>query len=147
MKAKITRLDPSVELPKYHTAESAAFDMCAGEDALIGPNQLAKIGTGLIIEAPEGHFLMVASRGSLASKKGLKMANAIGVVDRDFAGPKDEIFLPLHNFTDHDVQIKKGERLAQGLFLKIDQVEWDEVPVIRDESRGGYGSTGGYSHE
>lgn len=144
IKAKIKRLDPSVELPRYHTAESAGFDIASAEDKTIGPNAVERVRTGLVIEAPEGYFLMLAARGSLAAKKGVKLANAIGVIDRDYAGPNDEIFLTLHNFTGQPVEIKKGERLAQGIFIRVDQIEWEEIDQMRTEDRGGYGHTGGY---
>jgi len=144
MKVKIKRLDSSQELPKYQTAESAAFDIAANADMVIPAGEIAKIPTGLIIESPREHFLAIVARGSTASKTGLKMANGVGVVDRDFAGPNDEIFLPMHNFRDQAVTIKKGDRLAQGIFIKIDQVEWEEVNEMRQSDRGGYGSTGGY---
>ncbi len=144
IKANIKRLDPSVELPKYHTAESAGFDISAAEDKIIQPNAIDRVRTGLIIEAPEGHFLMLAARGSLAAKKGLKLSNAIGVIDRDYAGPGDEIFLAVHNFTKEPVEIKKGERLAQGMFIRVDQVEWEEIGQMRGKDRGSYGHTGGY---
>lgn len=144
MKAKIKRLLQDVDLPKYHTKESAAFDIAAAADVTIKAGQLAKIPTGLIIEAPKGHFLLIASRSSLALKKGLMMANGIGVIDPDYSGPEDEIFLIVWNFTGKEVKISKGERLAQGLFLKIEQVNWVEEAGLRDISRGGVGSTGGY---
>ena len=144
MKAKIKRLDNSVELPKYQTVESAGFDIATSADMTIAAGAIVKIPTGLIIEAPEGHFLGIVARGSTAAKTGLKMANGMGVVDRDYAGPNDEVFLPMHNFTDKETTIKKGDRLAQGIFIKIDQVEWEEVSEMRTQDRGGYGSTGGY---
>lgn len=144
MKARITRIDKSVELPKYHTGESAAFDLAANQDAVVEAGGTAKISTGLIIEAPEGHFLMISARSSLGLKKGLKLLNGIGVVDRDYAGPEDEIHILIHNFSSQPVEIKKGDRLAQGMFIRVDQVEWEETEAIRSESRGGYGSTGGY---
>ena len=133
-----------VELPKYHTVDSAGFDISAGEDKVIGPNQVQNIRTGLIIQAPHGHFLLISARSSLAAKKGLKLANGVGIVDRDYAGPNDEIFLALHNFTDKDVEIKKGERLAQGIFIASEQIEWSEVSQLTATDRGGHGSTGGY---
>ncbi len=145
MKAKIKRLFEDISLPEYHTSESAAFDLATAESAEIGPGEIKKLRTGLIIEAPEGHFLLIASRSSLGLKKGLKLVNGIGVVDRDFAGPNDEICLLVHNFTKQPVSVEKGDRLAQGIFVKIDQVEWEEVEGIRDTDRGGYGSTGGYA--
>ncbi len=145
MKVKIKKLDPEVELPKYHTDESAGFDIAANADMTIQPGEIIKIPTGLVIEAPEGYFLAIVARGSTAIKTGLKMANAMGVVDRDFSGPSDEIFLPVHNFTDKPTMVKKGDRIAQGIFIKIDQAEWMESDLIRDKDRGGYGSTGGYN--
>lgn len=144
LRAKITRLGEGVELPRYHTAESAAFDLAAAEDKTIAPGEVAAVRTGLVIEAPEGHFLLVAARSSMPKKKGLALANGIGIVDRDFCGPTDEILIQVRNFTPHPVEVKRGERLAQGLFLPVDQVEWEEVEVIRGTDRGGWGSTGGY---
>lgn len=144
MKAKIKKLDLDVEVPKYHTAESAGFDLAVNEDVVVEPGGIAKVKTGLIIEAPPGHFLLISARSSLGLKRGLKLLNGIGVVDRDYAGPSDEIHILLHNFSKEKVEIKKGERLAQGMFIRVDQVEWEEVSEIRVDSRGGYGSTGGY---
>ncbi len=144
MQAKITKLDPSVELPKYHTSESAGFDIAINEDRLIKAGEVALVKTGLVIQAPEGHFLCIAARSSLALKKGLALANAIGIVDRDYCGPEDEIHLSLYNFSAHAVAVKKGERLAQGLFLPVDQVQWLIAEETRGQSRGGFGSSGGY---
>jgi len=94
------------------------------------------------MEAPVGHFLMIAPRSSLPRKKGLSIPQSVGIVDRDYSGPEDEILLQVYNFTDQDVRVTKGERLAQGIFLKADRVEWEEVERIRAQSRGGFGSTG-----
>lgn len=144
MKVKITRLDKSIGLPKYHTNESAAFDFSASQDVVVPPRSLAKVPTGLIMEAPEGHFLLITARSSLATKKGLMLSNGVGTIDRDYSGPEDEIKISIYNFTDQEVKIEKGERLAQGLFLRVEQADWDEVEKIREVSRGGYGTTGGY---
>lgn len=145
MKAKITRVLPDIELPQYHTKESAGFDIAAAEDVIIEPGQVVKVRSGLIIEAPEGYFLMLTCRSSLSSKKGLHLANGVGTIDRDFSGPEDEFKIILHNFTNQPVTVAKGERLVQGIFLPVNQVEWEEVGQIRNESRGGMGSTGGYA--
>jgi dUTP pyrophosphatase len=147
MQAKIVRLDPEIPLPKYATSESTAFDICAGENALVQPGEVKLIKSGLIIQGPPGHFLLLAARSSLPVKKGLMLANGIGIVDRDFAGPNDEIKIQLFNFTKEAVAVKKGERLAQGLFLPVEQVEWAQVDGIVLESRGGHGSSGGYAGE
>lgn len=144
MEAKIVRLSKDIDLPVYHTEESAGFDIAASEDLVIEPGKVAKVKTGLIIQAPVGHFLLIASRSSLAFKKGVMLANGIGVVDRDYCGPEDELTLSFYNFSEEAVEVKKGERMAQGLFLPVDQVKWVETDEIKEDNRGGYGSTGGY---
>lgn len=144
MKVKIKKIEASVELPKYHTAESAGFDLSANASITIAPGETAKIPTGLVIEAPKGHFLLISARSSLPLKKGLTMANGIGVVDPDFAGPNDEIHIIVYNFTKEPVEVKKGERIAQGLFLPVEQAQWEETSELRESDRGGMGSTGGY---
>ena len=129
-------------MPRYQTEESAAFDLASSEDAVIAPKEIKLLHTGLIIEAPKEHFLVIAARSSLPKKKGLTVAQGIGIVDRDYSGPEDEIRLQVFNFTDQSVEVKKGERLAQGIFLKADKVQWEEVKEMRPKSRGGFGSTG-----
>ena len=145
MKVKIKRLDKSIPLPQYHTGESAGFDIASAEDVVIPPNQVIKIPTGLVIASPSGHFLLISSRSSLALKKGLNMANGVGIIDPDYAGPTDQVHIIVHNFTDKPVSVAKGERLAQGIFLPIEQAEWEEAEMIRENDRGGIGSTGGYN--
>lgn len=145
MKVRIKKTDPGVELPKYGTGESAGFDMASNADITVPVGQVVKIPTGLVIEAPHGHFLLVAARSSLPAKKGLTLANGIGVVDRDYSGPNDEISIMVYNFTQSPVEVKKGERIAQGVFLPVEQAQWEVVDELRKEDRGGFGSTGGYS--
>ncbi len=145
MKAKIKRLSKNIKLPKYHTSESAGFDIASAANVTVAPGEVAKIPTGLVIAAPKGHFLLIAARSSLPLKKGLAMANGIGVVDPDYAGPNDEVYIIVYNFTGAPVGVKKGERLAQGIFLKSEQAQWKEVNALRDVDRGGIGSTGGYN--
>lgn len=145
MKANIKRLIPDIELPKYYTAESAAFDIAVSQSYSFEPGQIHTVKTGLVIEAPEGHFLLIASRSSLPVKKGLTVVNGIGVIDRDYSGPNDEIMVILKNISNNAVTLEKGDRVAQGVFVKVDQVEWEETDIIRDQDRGGVGSTGGYN--
>lgn len=144
MNVRIKRNDSSVPLPEYHTRESAGFDIASSVDITVPAGQIAKIPTGLVIEAPKGHFLLIAARSSLPLKKGLAMANGIGVIDPDYAGPRDEIHIIVFNFTQKNTEVKKGERLAQGIFLPVQQAKWEEVSQLREKDRGGVGSTGGY---
>lgn len=146
MKVKIKKLSPEIELPQYHTSESAGFDIASSVDITVPSGQVVKIPTGLVIASPSGYFLLVTSRSSLALKKGLNMANGVGVIDPDYAGPSDQVHIIVHNFTSEPVEVKKGERLAQGIFLPIQQAEWEEVEETRATDRGGIGSTGGYKN-
>ena len=75
-------------------------------------------------------------------KKGLIVANGVGVIDQDYCGPADEVKIQVLNFTAAPVQITKGDRLAQGLFIPIARADWQEAPGdLRDGSRGGFGAT------
>jgi dUTP pyrophosphatase len=142
MKVKIRRANPDIALPTYGTPESAAFDIASSEDIIIQPKEVKLVNTGLYFQCPPGYFLAMFSRSSTPSKKGLLPPHGVGVLDPDYAGPNDEAHILVHNFTDKPVEIKKGDRLAQGIFLPFQQVEWEEVEALRETTRGGLGSTG-----
>lgn len=142
MKVRITRLDPSVEIPEYKSAGAAAFDLASCEDATIAPRSLAILPTGLIIATPPGHVLILAARSSLFKKKGLMMANGIGVIDSDYCGPTDQVHLALYNPGDQEVKVEKNERLVQGFIVPVVKAEFEEGLPLNNESRGGFGSTG-----
>jgi dUTP diphosphatase len=103
---------------------------------------VALVRTGLIIEVPTGHFLGIFARSSTPLKRGLLVANGVGVVDPDYSGPEDEIMIQVLNFTGAEVQVKRGDRLAQGIVLQAPKVSWQEVGDIRPVTRGGFGVTG-----
>lgn len=145
MKARITRVRENVALPEYKTAEAAAFDIAVCEGATIEPNGTVFLPTGLIIQAPEGHMLMIAPRSSTFKKKGLRLGNTAGIIDRDFCGPEDELLIYLWNPGKEPVTVEAGERIAQGIFIPITHVEWDEGEPA-GPTRGGWGSTGGYAN-
>ena len=138
---RIRRLRPDVTLPAYQTAESAGFDLAASEDVTIEPGEVALVPTGLVIEVPHGHFLGVFARSSTPLKRGLMVANGVGVVDPDYSGPADEVKIEVVNFTGKPVRVAKGDRIAQGLFIPVVQARWTEADEIRAASRGGFGST------
>jgi dUTP pyrophosphatase len=142
MRLKITRLDPTVPLPGYGTSEAAGFDLAASHDIVVQPGQIALIRTGLVIEVPPGYFLGIFARSSTPLKRGLLVANGVGVVDPDYSGPNDEVRIQLLNFTQADVHVRRGDRLAQGIVLPAPRVTWDEVDQIREVTRGGFGATG-----
>ena len=109
----------------------------------LAPGQIALVPTGLVIEVPSGHFLAIFARSSTPLKRGLLVANGVGVVDPDYSGPTDEVMVQVLNFTQNEVQVRRGDRLAQGIVLPAPRVTWDEVETIRQTTRGGFGATGG----
>jgi dUTP pyrophosphatase len=139
---RIRRLRADVALPQYGTGESAAFDLAASDDTTIAPGEVRLVPTGLVIEVPPRMFLAVFARSSTPLKRGLMVANGVGVVDADYCGPTDEIRIPVVNITSSPVVVKAGDRIAQGILLPSPQVAWEEVEELRPESRGGFGSTG-----
>ena len=142
MRLKIRRLDDTIPLPGYGTDESAGFDLAAAHDVTIAPGQITLVRTGLVIEVPTGHFLGIFARSSTPLKRGLLVANGVGVIDPDYSGPKDEVLIQVMNVTDKDVRVSRGDRLAQGIVLPAPRVTWQEVEHIREATRGGIGSTG-----
>jgi dUTP pyrophosphatase len=139
---RIRRLSPAVPLPRYESAGAAAFDLAASEDVTIESGAVALVPTGLVIEVPAGMFLAIFARSSTPLKRGLLVANGVGVVDPDYCGPADEVKIALLNFTRVTAHVKAGERLAQGILLPATRVIWDEADSAVTTSRGGFGSTG-----
>jgi dUTP pyrophosphatase len=142
MRLKIRRLDPTLPLPAYGTDEAAGFDLAAAHDVQVAPGQIALVRTGLVIEVPTGHFLGIFARSSTPLKRGLMVANGVGVIDPDYSGPNDEVMVQVLNFTSADVLVSRGDRLAQAVVLPAPRVTWEEVAEIRPATRGGFGATG-----
>lgn len=142
MKVKIKRIDTSLPLPEYQTSGAVAFDLSSRIDMTIQPKTLTFIPTNLIIEIPEGYMLMIANRSSTPKKKGLILRNGVGIIDQDYHGEKDELMMQVYNFIDQEVNVVKGERIGQAVFVRIDKSEWEEVNEMSADSRGGFGSTG-----
>ena len=139
---RIHRLRADVALPQYATAGSAAFDLAAAEDMTIAAGEVTLVPTGLVIEVPAGMFLGVFARSSTPLKRGLMVANGVGVVDSDYCGPADEIKVPVINVAGKPVRIAKDDRIAQGILLPAPRVRWEEVGEVQAASRGGFGSSG-----
>ena len=142
MEISIFRRDRSLPLPKYETPGSAGFDLAASADVTIEPGAIALVPTGLVIAVPAGHFLGIFARSSTPMKKGLMVANGVGVVDSDYCGPDDEVKVQVLNFTQSSVTVRQGDRIAQGLILPFVRAEWKETTDPPGTTRGGFGSTG-----
>lgn len=138
---RITRIHPGAVVPEYQTAEAAAFDLAAVEDLTIEPGRVALIPTGLVIKVPLRMFLGIFARSSTPLKRGLMVANGVGVIDPDYCGPTDEVKIAVMNFTADPVTVRAGDRIAQGILLESPRVEWVEAEA-GEVSRGGFGSSG-----
>ena len=166
----VYKVNERAEIPAYATEGSACFDIKAciqngqrlksynawnkempivvkgvrtNPDAFqLPPNVRVLVPTGLIFDIPEGHVMKMYIRSSQALKKGLTMANGVGIIDSDYV---EESFMMLENISDSLVTIEHGERIAQCLIektLQMDIVETKEKPVQKTDRNGGFGSTG-----
>lgn len=138
---RILRIHPQAHIPEYKTPGACGFDIACIEDATIAPGAVARLRTGLVICVPEGHMLMLAGRSSLP-KKGLSVPHGFGTIDQDYCGPTDELLVQVLNFTQEPVEVKAGDRLAQGIFVPIARVSFTEAETLEGSNRGGFGSTG-----
>ena len=141
MKVRIKRIDKEIPLPIYQTSGSVGFDISAREDTIIAPKNVALIPGNIVVATPPGYMLLLALRSSTPKKKGLHKPHGIGVVDQDYCGDADEVKVQVYNPGEKEVKVEKGERIAQGIFVKVDKFEWEEVEQMGN-SRGGFGSTG-----
>ena len=142
MELPFKRLDPSAELPTVAHPGDAGLDLRSVADVVVDPGERAMVPTGLAVAIPEGHAGLVLPRSGLASRHGLTMANAPGLID---AGYRGEVLCAVVNLDRTEpVKIARGDRIAQLVIVALPAVDpgWrDELP---DSSRGdgGFGSTG-----
>jgi len=130
-------------LPAYQTLLSAGLDLRANLESPveIAPLERKLIGTGLYLELPEGHEAQVRPRSGLAYKHGISVLNSPGTIDADYRG---EIKVLLVNLSQEVFTINDGERIAQMVIARHEQIQWEEVLDLSQTERGagGYGSTG-----
>lgn len=141
MRIRVKRFDKNLPLPEYKTPGAAGFDLTARIHVEIPPHEVGYVPLNIACETPDGYFLLLASRSG-THKKGLMLANGIGIGDPDFSGDGDEYKAAYFNFTEQPVIIEPGERIAQGVFVELVRAEWEEVDTLGNKTRGGFGSTG-----
>jgi dUTP pyrophosphatase len=141
----ITRLDEAIPLPAYARPGDAGADLFAAEDIDLAPGERALVRTGIAIALPDGYAGFVHPRSGLAAKHGVTLVNAPGTID---AGYRGEIKVILLN-TDPAgaVSLRRGDRIAQLVVQRVENVTFREVPALPDSARGdnGFGSTGGHA--
>ena len=142
-KIKIKRLNSNAKIPHRGSEGAAGYDLyaCINEPYIITPHTTKKVETGLSIEIPHGYFGAIFARSGLATKKGLRPANAVGVCDIDYTG---EYIVALHNDTNIPQTVEPNERIAQLVFIPYITDTWQEVDELENTARGegGFGSTG-----
>ncbi|NIK73069.1 dUTP pyrophosphatase [Thermonema lapsum] len=130
-------------LPSYATVGSAGMDLRANLDAplTLQPLERALIPTGLYVQLPKGYEGQIRARSGLSIKKGITLINGVGTLDSDYTG---EIKLGVVNLSNEPYTIADGERLAQLVVARYEQVEWEPVETLTATERGegGFGSTG-----
>lgn len=129
-------------LPEYATEKSAGLDLKANisEPVVLKPMERVLIPTELYMAVPDGYTLLICSRSGLAIKSGIQVLNAPGVIDCDY---RSSIGVILINLSNTPYVINPGDRIAQGILVKFEQIEWNEVKTLDETDRkGGFGSTG-----
>ncbi len=122
-------------IPKYEKL-AAGFDFYCRESAVIKSKQIKTISANIAMEIPDGYVLFVLPRSSTAHRKGLMMPHSVGVIDPFSRGNDEEIVLLFYNFTEKNIHIRKGDKLAQGILLKNEKVDFIEVERLSRSKRG-----------
>ena len=143
---KIKKLHPSAQMPHYATDGAGCFDLYGVAEAEIPPMFAATISTGLALEIPEGHAMLIFSRSGHGFKHGVRLSNAVGVIDADFRGEvKVKLTCDIDPPDDKpSFFVKPGDRIAQALVLPVERVNFIFADELSDTERGtgGFGSTG-----
>ena len=134
----VKKLNNLAKLPTRGSEYAAGYDLYAATsyNIEIQPHTTVKIGTGLSFELPQGTFAAIFPRSGIATKRGLRPANCVGVCDNDYRG---EYIVALHNDTNEIQIIEPQERIAQMILLPFVEMSFNEVNELSDTVRGGSG--------
>jgi dUTP pyrophosphatase len=142
VRIEFQRLDPAVALPRRARDGDAGLDLASNADLVVGPGERTMVPTGLAVAIPPGHAGLVLPRSGLASKRGLTLANAPGLIDSGYRG---EVTIAVVNLDPSEkVEIRRGDRIAQLLvvpFVEAEPVAVEQLPGTARGS-GGFGSSG-----
>ena len=143
MEVRFKKLNDLAKIPTRGSKFSAGYDLYAAtnKDIQIPPHSTVKIGTGLAMDLPNGYFGAIVARSGIATKRGLRPINCLGVCDFDYKG---EYIVALHNDTTETKTVQAGERIAQLILLPYQDIDFKEVDKLSDTDRGsdGFGSSG-----
>ena len=140
---KYKKLNKLAKEPTRGSAAAAGYDLYAATDEkiIVPTHETVKVGTGLAFELPDGVFGAIFARSGLATKRGLRPANCVGVIDADYRG---EVMVALHNHSFEEQIAENGERIAQLVIAPFYKAEFELAEESNDTIRGdgGFGSTG-----
>ena len=143
MDIRIKKLNNLAKIPTRGSKFSAGYDWYAAtdKDIQIPPHSTVKIGTGLAMELPVGWFGAIFARSGIATKRGLRPANCVGVCDADY---RNEYIVAIHNDSNETMTVQSGERIAQLVLLPYQDIDFKEFDELNNTDRGmgGFGSTG-----
>lgn len=141
MKIPLVKLDPELPTPRRAHTGDAGVDLYAREDTTLPSGGWAAVPTGVAVAIPDGHVGLVAPRSGLAVRNAISVVNGPGVIDSGYRG---EIKAVLINHGGAEVILKRGDRIAQLLIVRVPSWELEEVAELDDSARGegGFGSTG-----
>lgn len=143
MKVGVKKLDPAAKIPEYATDGAACFDISTTHLGHIPPYDYQVFDTGLAFEIPEDHVMLIFSRSGHGFKNDVRLSNCVGVIDSDYRG---ELKVKLRSDAEEGyLTVNPGDRIAQGMVIKYDRVQFEEIEgelsvTVRGE--GGFGSTG-----
>ncbi len=141
----VVRLDPDLPLPSYAHPGDAGADLVTAVDVTLRPGERALVPTGIAMAVPEGYVALVHPRSGLAARHGLSIVNTPGTIDAGYRG-EVKVLLVNHDLAE-PIELRRGDRVAQLVFQRVEQAAFSEVDVLPGSVRGvgGYGSTGGFS--
>lgn len=141
IKVKIKKIKDNAIIPKYSHEGDAGVDLYSTEDYILKPGQCILVSTGIKISLPKSYEAQIRPKSGLALKYGISVCNSPGTVD---AGYRGEVGVIAVNHSNKDFKIEKGKKIAQMVFNKVEEAEFEEVDELDNTTRGegGFGSTG-----
>ena len=141
----VTKYEGKVTLPVRKTGSSAGYDLASAEDIVLKPGKVTIVPTGLKAYMQKDEYLGLHVRSGISIKNNISCINNVGIVDADYYGNPDndgEMAFEFYNITDTDVEIKKGDKLGQGVIIKFMKTDDDYLLSPTATRVGGFGSTG-----
>lgn len=137
MDITVKRFDKKFPLPAPEDG-AACFDYICSETVTVPPHQIRSIKQNIALKVPKGYALLIFARSSTGIRKGLMLANSVGVLDPFYNGDNDEHLALVLNITDKPVTVVAGDKIVQGMIIKTEPVTWKEVKTMNAEGHGGY---------